>query len=181
MDVDLLPEGVKDLAFTTAVGSVAGPYLDGNKYTIAKVIDRRVLPDSAKVRHILLGDPALPRGQSPTPIQYAEFQKRADSLKTVIEAGGDFDALAAQFSTDQGSKDNGGVYEYTAVNQWVPAFNDIAFYGGDLNKLYTIRTQFGVHLIEPLGRKNINGVESCLLYTSPSPRDQRGSRMPSSA
>ena len=26
-----------------------------------------------------------------------------------------------------------------------------------------------------------NGHESCLLYTSPSPRDQRGSRMPSSA
>ena len=28
---------------------------------------------------------------------------------------------------------------------------------------------------------NGNGVDSCLLYTSPSPRDQRGSRMPSSA
>ena len=27
----------------------------------------------------------------------------------------------------------------------------------------------------------INGTEACLLYTSPSPRDQRGSRMPSSA
>ena len=26
-----------------------------------------------------------------------------------------------------------------------------------------------------------DGVEICLLYTSPSPRDQRGSRMPSSA
>ena len=26
-----------------------------------------------------------------------------------------------------------------------------------------------------------NGVGNCLLYTSPSPRDQRGSRMPSSA
>ena len=25
------------------------------------------------------------------------------------------------------------------------------------------------------------GIETCLLYTSPSPRDQRGSRMPSSA
>ena len=25
------------------------------------------------------------------------------------------------------------------------------------------------------------GVQTCLLYTSPSPRDQRGSRMPSSA
>ena len=28
---------------------------------------------------------------------------------------------------------------------------------------------------------SVDGVRSCLLYTSPSPRDQRGSRMPSSA
>ena len=36
---------------------------------------------------------------------------------------------------------------------------------------------------EPLGdRGNIYySVKACLLYTSPSPRDQRGSRMPSSA
>ena len=27
----------------------------------------------------------------------------------------------------------------------------------------------------------VAGIENCLLYTSPSPRDQRGSRMPSSA
>ena len=32
-----------------------------------------------------------------------------------------------------------------------------------------------------IGTKMANLVESCLLYTSPSPRDQRGSRMPSSA
>ena len=34
------------------------------------------------------------------------------------------------------------------------------------------------------GQKSYNGVaiiSNCLLYTSPSPRDQRGSRMPSSA
>ena len=30
-------------------------------------------------------------------------------------------------------------------------------------------------------RSTINRMEDCLLYTSPSPRDQRGSRMPSSA
>ena len=29
--------------------------------------------------------------------------------------------------------------------------------------------------------KVINDINNCLLYTSPSPRDQRGSRMPSSA
>ena len=32
----------------------------------------------------------------------------------------------------------------------------------------------------PIGSKHTGSV-SCLLYTSPSPRDQRGSRMPSSA
>ena len=31
------------------------------------------------------------------------------------------------------------------------------------------------------GSSSINGMLYCLLYTSPSPRDQRGSRMPSSA
>ena len=33
------------------------------------------------------------------------------------------------------------------------------------------------HLEKPV----FNSVKDCLLYTSPSPRDQRGSRMPSSA
>ena len=34
---------------------------------------------------------------------------------------------------------------------------------------------------EGIQLKNNGYTESCLLYTSPSPRDQRGSRMPSSA
>ena len=35
-------------------------------------------------------------------------------------------------------------------------------------------------ILNPLGRINVFP-KNCLLYTSPSPRDQRGSRMPSSA
>ena len=45
---------------------------------------------------------------------------------------------------------------------------------------YIKKTRFGLHvsiLKNPLGAHFI----TCLLYTSPSPRDQRGSRMPSSA
>ena len=34
---------------------------------------------------------------------------------------------------------------------------------------------------EGCSRLGLFGVSGCLLYTSPSPRDQRGSRMPSSA
>ena len=42
------------------------------------------------------------------------------------------------------------------------------------------RNQIGVPSPEMLGNYLL-GVTTCLLYTSPSPRDQRGSRMPSSA
>ena len=38
-----------------------------------------------------------------------------------------------------------------------------------------------VELAIQCGAKTINIPDTCLLYTSPSPRDQRGSRMPSSA
>ena len=38
-----------------------------------------------------------------------------------------------------------------------------------------------VHEIDVLGGVMPIAADSCLLYTSPSPRDQRGSRMPSSA
>ena len=39
----------------------------------------------------------------------------------------------------------------------------------------------GIHVAIGFGIANSIMVEGCLLYTSPSPRDQRGSRMPSSA
>ena len=52
--------------------------------------------------------------------------------------------------------------------------------GGDLNLEWT--RDIAVEVARELGiRPRIALLYSCLLYTSPSPRDQRGSRMPSSA
>ena len=50
----------------------------------------------------------------------------------------------------------------------------------------TIATVNNGHMVEmqkftPEFEKANPGIKLCLLYTSPSPRDQRGSRMPSSA
>ena len=65
---------------------------------------------------------------------------------------------------------------------------DMAIDLGTANTLVYVKGR-GVVLNEPSvvaietrsGRKIVRAVGSCLLYTSPSPRDQRGSRMPSSA
>ena len=155
-----LNEAIQSSVFNQAVGTVTEPFLNGRAYQVAKILDRRILPDSAKSRHILLGDPTLQRGQQPREAQYVAWEKTADSLKTLLESGqANFDSLVTKFSTDRGSIANGGVYDYAPVNQYVPEFNDVVFFSGELNKLYAVRTDFGVHLIEPLGRKNLTNTE----------------------
>ena len=54
-----------------------------------------------------------------------------------------------------------------------PGFGGQSFIESQLNKISRIR--------EMIGDRPIDLSVDCLLYTSPSPRDQRGSRMPSSA
>ena len=44
----------KDSIFKTPVGHVYGPYLDGGKYMLAKVEGVKQMPDTVKVRHILI-------------------------------------------------------------------------------------------------------------------------------
>jgi len=44
----------KDSLLKLKDGEVFGPYLDNKDYTIAKMIAHRVVPDSAKCRHILI-------------------------------------------------------------------------------------------------------------------------------
>ena len=90
LTADQLNDAIKGSAFEQEVGSVTAPYLEGRAYNVAKILDRQVLPDSATVRHILISDPNLQRGQKPFEAQYLAWEKRADSLKAVIEAGGDF-------------------------------------------------------------------------------------------
>ncbi len=145
-DADMLSNAIKDTVFQIPVGSVYGPYVDNNTYKAVKVMDRQVMRDSAKCRHILIA--------ATTPAEFETARKRCDSLKTVIETGQNvFDTLVVQFSDDPGSKNNGGVYDYAPVNQYVPEFNDVVFYSGQIGRLYSVRTQFGYHLIEPMGRQ----------------------------
>lgn len=127
------------------VGQVYGPYLDGNSYKAVKLRDKVVMADSADSRHILLS--------ATTPASFDEAERRIDSLKLVLESGAaSFDSLALKFSQDPGSSSNGGKYENTTPNQFVPEYNQVLFMTGQLNRLYKVKTSYGWHLIEVLGR-----------------------------
>lgn len=83
--------------------------------------------DIASVAHILvsLKDPA---DQTKDLRTKEEAKKRADELNRKLDQGGDFAALAKQYSDDPGSKEKGGVYEneMLGTTMWDPAFKQAA-------------------------------------------------------
>jgi peptidyl-prolyl cis-trans isomerase D len=124
--------------FNTPVGSYYGPTFSGESYKLVKVVGARTSPDSVKASHILI-DPAKVGGD-------AVAMKLADSLKSVLQKGGNMADLAKKYSVD-GSKDNGGDLGTFARGMMVTPFEDAAF-DGQTGDIKVVRSQFGVHVIK---------------------------------
>ncbi len=144
----------KDSIIKTPVGSVYGPYLEGNNYMLAKLEGVRQMPDSVKARHILVATTQRDQqsGQSYTIRDTATAYKLADSIRTAIAQGSIFDTLCAKLSDDPGSKDKGGVYENVFSGQMVGPFNDFLFLN-PVGSKGIVKTDFGYHYIEILSQK----------------------------
>lgn len=129
-------------------GQVFGPYLDATNYTMAKMVAKRSMPDSVKVRHILINTQS---GAIPDTVA----KQRIDSIQTAIKNGSDFAQLAKQFSDDQGSKEKGGEYEFSSQQFATLAkeFAEFAFYGTAGEKK-VVKTSFGYHYMEIISQKN---------------------------
>ncbi|HPE75660.1 MAG TPA: SurA N-terminal domain-containing protein [Draconibacterium sp.] len=122
---------------------VFGPYFENESYSLAKLDSMAMLPDSVQARHILL----KPNSQE----ELASMQLLADSLKTAIEKGSNFAALAMQFSTDQGSAMNGGDLGWFGRGQMVKSFEEAAFKNAK-NEVSIVPSQFGIHIVQTTDR-----------------------------
>jgi peptidyl-prolyl cis-trans isomerase D len=138
----------KDSILKNPVGSIYGPYVDGGSYVLAKIMDMKVLPDTVKVRHILIAT----EQQGQLIREDSTAKKLADSIQLAIKNGANFDSLCAQYSDDPGSKDKGGVYDNIYTGQMVPEFNDFIFSHNTGDK-GVIKTDYGYHYIEILSQK----------------------------
>lgn len=76
-----------------ASGNQYGPILKNNLWTISRTLDSKMAPDSIGIRHIVL---------------QSNSEKLADSLMTVLNKGGNFAQLAAQYSMYEQTAANGG-------------------------------------------------------------------------
>ena len=78
----------KDSLLALQPGQVYGPYYDANTIVVARMIGSKVLPDSVKARHILIGTIDL-QTQQPSRTDSAA-KALADSIKNAIAGGASF-------------------------------------------------------------------------------------------
>jgi len=148
---------IADTVFRVLKETVIGPYFDAGSYTTVKLLDKKVLPDSVRSRHILI------RADMTNQAEVQQAARTLDSLRVLLNSGvQNFDTLALQFGQD-GTAAQGGDLGFAAPNQMVKQFNDLIFFEAEPDSLYIIGTQFGVHLVEVTDRKFINNEEGVRL------------------
>lgn len=129
-----------------AVGTVVGPYQEGEQWKLVKVTELADVPE-ARVRHILLSTQS--KGED-------EQKKLADSLLTVVKRDrSKFEDLVVKFSEDPGSntKEKGGVYDWFDKKQMVPEFTTASF-DEKVGAVTIAKTSYGYHIVEVLGQRN---------------------------
>ena len=88
-------------------------------------------PEQVRARHILVADP-----------------KTAQTVLAKLKAGGNWNDLAKQYSTDPSTKDKGGELGFFGRGQMVPAFQDAAF-GAKVGQIVgPVKSPFGYHVIQ---------------------------------
>ena len=146
----------KDSIISLPEGGVFGPYIDGKNYVIAKKVSTKILPDSIKCRHILIGTNDPQTGQATMPDSIAH--KLADSIEIAIRGGANFDSLEAKYSTDKAAHADKGVmtFDLTTIqgDGFAKEFGDFLLNDKGENKK-VVKTQFGYHYIEILDKKNL--------------------------
>ncbi|HYF32435.1 MAG TPA: SurA N-terminal domain-containing protein [Chitinophagaceae bacterium] len=132
----------KDSITALPEGAVFGPYEDAGTLVLAKMIEKRTMPDSVKVRHILISNQTRPDSTAKT---------RIDSVQRVLEAGSDFKTVATTVSEDPSVKENGGEYWLHSLtySNWEPAFAEAGFFGKKGDKKI-VKTSYGYHYMEIL-------------------------------
>lgn len=161
-------EGDKTVIANTSVRTDA----EGNEttvttgYTVVFYLNRNdntdLLPD---VRHILVGFEGGTQNEQGQTVysdeEKAAAKEKAEALLKQFTEGEAteeaFAALAAENSTDPGSKDNGGLYENIYPGQMVPAFNDWCFQAdrkaGDTG---IVETSYGYHVMYYCGEGTLS-------------------------
>jgi peptidyl-prolyl cis-trans isomerase D len=136
LDTDML-----SFVETSSVGDIEGPLFREDSYRIFKLMDKTIAADSVKVSHILLANQSA---------SSESLESMADSLVTVLKAGGNFELLAAQYSVDQSGQTGGEIgwiTESAALRYFGEDFKS-AIFSTSVNQPTIIKAPYGIQIVK---------------------------------
>ncbi len=138
-------------------GGISKPIRTPSGFHLIKLNETRDISGSNKVveqnhaRHILI---------KPNELQDdATVKQKLTSIRERILKGEDFSAFASSMSEDPGSSVNGGDLGWNGPGTFVPEFEATLARLNDNDISEPIRTQFGWHVIQLLGRRSFDTTE----------------------
>lgn len=140
--------GFKDSILMLNKNEVFGPYLDGNTYVLAKMIDSRVLPDSVKCRHVLVSNNVQQGG-----FDDSTAKRKIDSIAAAINGGASWAAMVEQYNPQSdGSRAQQGEMTFSSTQiqseNFAPEFAKFILFDGKPGERKIVKTSFGYHYIE---------------------------------
>jgi foldase protein PrsA len=122
---------------------------------IKQAVDKQIVVSDAQIADFYNKNKAM----YSTPAQVrarhilVKTKAQADAIEAQLHKGADFATLAKQYSTDPGSKDQGGELGWFSATQMVPAFSSAAFSLAVGQISQPVNTPFGWHVIQVEGKR----------------------------
>ena len=132
-------------------GELYGPYTENGFVKTTKLIDTKFIPDSSKVRHILI--PYVGSFRSgPEVVKSKDAAKiTADSIARIVKRNKNKFKSLLKLSSDEVSNQNDGEIEFAYIDGFAPEFRDFSF-ENKIGSISVVETDFGFHIIEILSQ-----------------------------
>ncbi|MDA9029687.1 SurA N-terminal domain-containing protein [Flavobacteriaceae bacterium] len=146
-----LPKAELKAMVSLGVNDVYGPYKEGDSYKLSKLVAKKMISDSTKVRHILIPFVGGVRVDPSVTSTDAQAKTQADSIYKVLKSNrSKFKSLLA-LSSDKVSNEKEGVIEFAYADGYAEEFKAYSF-ENPKGSLGVVRTDFGYHVIEILSQ-----------------------------
>ena len=147
----LSPE-IDPLFFDAEVGTLHGPYVEGNAFVLAKLADMQFRPDSMSASHILVAYAGAMSAAPDITRSPERARELADSILTEARrTPAMFPIMAMQLSDDRSAQFNMGNLDWFNDGDMVQPFNQ-AVIDNPVGSFVIAESDFGVHVIQVTGK-----------------------------
>ncbi|MGH2553808.1 MAG: peptidylprolyl isomerase, partial [Chitinophagaceae bacterium] len=149
-----IPAEVKDSIVRANKSKSYGPYLNGGSYSLARLVETKMLPDSVKCRHVLVSTDTNAGGY-----EDSVAAKMIDSIKNAINGGASWAEMVQKYNPlSDGSKPKNDemtfpssqIMEGMESGNFAKEFGQFVLFDGKPGEKKAVKTSFGWHFIEIL-------------------------------